>query len=228
MIFQLFLHLAFLGTNAVEAVRSGQPRYEQCDVFIVLHVSLGIFSLFNFVALMSIEYKPSLFQNRDISPKKAVMVTAFTAGFLSFIDSTLLFASCFTEKVHMTFHFASLIINILPAGVVLFIMLDMCTQESATRKQHSTETSFTIWNACSPPKDIVFIIAMLLCGIVMILVVISSPSFHEEFQQAEHTTSIVYRLCESFATGIVIPLALKQLLTCHCSKRTPMDRQAII
>ena len=215
IICQCACQVTILVTNAVESWKLWldiHPR-ETCNVFRVLSLSTIFFQACNLTAIL-INYSDHRMacENTDLS-SRLKMSAALSLGFIG--SAITVWYCCFPQE----FLSQMVVKGVLFMVTVMFFILLFATASKNIHEQvedtnphpaASTKTHPLLWNACKENKrsTLMLFITLLLIYLALILRMLPCSSFSLDFEQARFFQDVIYSLITSYVFGIVLPLAI--------------------
>ena len=225
MVWQCILQLTLLVLNADEVARAfSEQEQEGCRTKRILVTSVGLFMIYNVLAILAVEDPSIVCLKRELSPKAAMKGTltagVITCGILFWVGAVSSSAPCVS-------HIASTFASALMILFLLMLVFRICTQADHSMKSSTVETSLLL-SFTRKCKTAVFLTAFaaLVCTALAIVQLLSTVvscvsvvnSFYTQENYAEFWPGvgflhkIFYLNIIWLAVGIALPVTFRQLI----------------
>lgn len=228
MVWQCILQLTLLVLNADEVARAfSEQEQEWCRTKRILVTSVGLFMVYNLLALLAVEDPTIVCVKRELSPKAAMKGTltagVITCGILFWVGAVSSSAPCVS-------HIASTFASALMILFLLMLVFRICTQADHSMKSSTAETSLLL-SFTRKCKTAVFLTAFvaLVCTALAIVQLLSTAvscfavhvvtgSFYTQGNYAEFWPGVgfLHKICYLniiwLAVGIALPVTFRQLI----------------
>ena len=225
MVWQCILQLTLLVLNADEVARAfSEQEQEWCRTKRILVTSVGLFMIYNVLAILAVEDPSIVCLKRELSPKAAMKGTltagVITCGILFWVGAVSSSAPCVS-------HIASTFASALMILFLLMLVFRICTQADHSMKSSTVETSLLL-SFTRKCKRAVFLTAFaaLVCTALAIVQLLSTVvscvsvvnSFYTQENYAEFwpgvgfLQKIFYLNIIWLAVGIALPVTFRQLI----------------
>ena len=225
MVWQCILQLTLLVLNADEVARAfSEQEQEWCRTKRILVTSVGLFMIYNVLAILAVEDPSIVCLKRELSPKAAMKGTltagVITCGILFWVGAVSSSAPCVS-------HIASTFASALMILFLLMLVFRICTQADHSMKSSTAETSLLL-SFTRKCKTAVFLTAFvaLVCTALAIVQLLSTVvscvsvvnSFYTQENYAEFwpgvgfLQKIFYLNIIWLAVGIALPVTFRQLI----------------
>ena len=225
MVWQCILQLTLLVLNADEVARAfSEQEQEGCRTKRILLTSVGLFMVYNLLALLAVEDPTIVCVKRELSPKAAMKGT-LTAGVIT--CGILFWVGAVSSPVPCVSHIASSFASTLMILFLLMLVFRICTQADHSMKSSTAETSLLL-SFTRKCKTAVFLTAFaaLVCIALAIVQLLSTVvscvsvvnSFYTQENYAEFwpgvgfLQKIFYLNIIWLAVGIALPVTFRQLI----------------
>ena len=225
MVWQCILQLTLLVLNADEVARAfSEQEQEWCRTKRILVTSVGLFMIYNVLAILAVEDPSIVCLKRELSPKAAMKGT-LTAGVIT--CRILFWVGAVSSSAPCVSHIASTFASALMILFLLMLVFRICTQADHSMKSSTAETSLLL-SFTRKCKTAVFLTAFaaLVCTALAIVQLLSTVvscvsvvnSFYTQENYAEFwpgvgfLQKIFYLNIIWLAVGIALPVTFRQLI----------------